>query len=368
MLPYGKQTITADDIDAVVKVLESDWLTTGPMVDRLESEFSQAVEAKHSVAVSSGTAALHTAMVGAGIGSTLGEQSTDEVIVPAISFVATANAALYVNATPVFADVDSNTLLIDPDDVAKKITPNTKAIMPVGIYGQTANMTAINEIAAKHNLPVIEDAAQSFGATHHGKKSCSLSTIGSTSFFPSKPLGCYGDGGALFTDDDDLGQAMRQIRVHGQMKKHHHPILGLNGRLDTIQAAIVIEKLKIFDDEIEKRQAVANTYAARMDELAGIQSPKPAEGNTSVWAQYTILAENNDAIREQLQERELASLSYYAVPLHLQPVFSHLGHSKGDFPISEQISSQGLSLPMSPYLSPEDAQKVADVMSTVAGN
>ena len=244
----------------------------------------------------------------------------------------------------------------------------TKAIMPVGIYGQTANMTAINDVAAKHNLPVVEDAAQSFGATHHGKKSCSLSTIGSTSFFPSKPLGCYGDGGALFTDDDDLAQAMRQIRVHGQAKKHHHPILGLNGRLDTIQAAIVLEKLKIFDDEIEKRQAVADTYAAKMDSLDGIQTPRVAKENTSVWAQYTILSSSNDQIRDQLKEQDIPSVSYYAVPLHLQPVFGYLGYKQGDFPVSEQIASQGLSLPMSPYLSASDAQKVADTMSNVVTN
>lgn len=347
---------------AIARVLAHGRYIMGPEVGELETQLAEYVGVKHCITVASGTDSLLIAMMALGIGT------GDEVITVPYTWISTAEMIALVGAKPVFVDVEQETFNIDPNLVEAAITPNTKAIMPVGIYGQTANMTAINEIAVKHNLPVIEDAAQSFGATHHGKKSCSLSTIGSTSFFPSKPLGCYGDGGALFTDDDDLGQAMRQIRVHGQMKKHHHPILGLNGRLDTIQAAIVIEKLKIFDDEIEKRQAVASTYAAKMDALDGIQSPKVAAGNTSVWAQYTILAEDNDAIREQLKEQEIPSVSYYAVPLHLQPVFSYLGHSKGDFPVSEQISSQGLSLPMSPYLSPEDAQKVADVMSTVARN
>ena len=219
MLPYGKQTITADDIDAVVKVLESDWLTTGPMVDRLESEFSQAVEAKHSVAVSSGTAALHTAMVGAGIGSTLGEQSTDEVIVPAISFVATANAALYVNATPVFADVDSNTLLIDPDDVAKKITPNTKAIVAVDYAGQPCNYQRLRTIANEHGLTLIADACHSLGARYQNAPVGSLADFSCFSLHPVKPI-TSGEGGLVTTDDALAAQRMRTFRNHGITTDH----------------------------------------------------------------------------------------------------------------------------------------------------
>ena len=248
--------------------------------------------------------------------------------------------------------------IVDPEAVEAAITERTKALMPVGIFGQTANMTAINKIAAKHgNLPVIEDAAQSFGATHHGKKSCSLSTIGSTSFFPSKPLGGYGDGGALFTDDDDLAEAMRQIRVHGQAKKHYHPILGINGRLDTLQAAIILPKLDIFDDEIAKRQSVAAAYASKLSGMP-FELPAVGEGNTSVYAQYTILADAPAELASALQEKGVPSVSYYSVPLHLQPVFAELGYKKGDFPVSENVSARGLSLPMNPYLSEAEVEQV----------
>jgi UDP-2-acetamido-2-deoxy-ribo-hexuluronate aminotransferase len=248
----------------------------------------------------------------------------------------------------------------DLDQVSAAITDKTKAIMPVGIYGQTADMTTINEIAARNgNLPVIEDAAQSFGATHHGKKSCSLSTIGSTSFFPSKPLGGYGDGGALFTDDDDLAETMRQIRSHGQAKKHHHPILGLNGRLDTIQAAVVLTKLDIFDDEIKKRQEVAVAYNEYISQKTDkVILPELGEGNTSVYAQYTVLTEDPVAVSTALSKSDVPSVSYYAVPLHLQPVFDSLGHKAGDFPVTEKVSSQCLSLPMNPYLSDQEIEQV----------
>jgi UDP-2-acetamido-2-deoxy-ribo-hexuluronate aminotransferase len=266
-------------------------------------------------------------------------------------------------AKPVFVDIDETTWNMDASLLEAAITDKTKAIMPVGIYGQTADMTAINEIAARNgNLPVIEDAAQSFGATHHGKKSCALSTIGSTSFFPSKPLGCYGDGGALFTDDDDLATSMRQIRVHGQARKHHHPVLGLNGRLDTIQAAILLEKLEIFDDEIQKRQEVAAAYGAGMKNDS-VSLPKVGAGNTSVYAQYTILSPERDALSASLKEANVPSVSYYAVPLHLQPVFEGLGHAKDEFPVTEKVADQGLSLPMNPYLSAEEMAQVCDAIN-----
>ena len=236
--------------------------------------------------------------------------------------------------------------------------------MPVGIYGQTADMTAINAIAEKHNLPVIEDGAQSFGGTHHGRKSSALSTIGSTSFFPSKPLGCYGDGGALFTDDDDLAQKMSQIRVHGQARKHHHPILGLNGRLDTLQAAILLEKIEIFDDEVAKRQAVASCYCEALESGSlEVTVPKVLPGNTSVWAQFTILSPERDQLNERLKAAGIPSVSYYSVPLHLQPVFADLGHQQGDFPVAEKVADQGLSLPMNPYLKDEEIQQVCDALS-----
>jgi len=249
----SQQARIKDKIDArIATVLDHGAYIMGPEVKELEATLADYVGVKHCISASSGTDTLLIAMMALGIGP------GDEVITVPYTWISTAEMIALLGATPVFVDIDEATMNMDASKLEAAITDKTKAIMPVGIYGQTADMTAINEIAAKHNnLPVIEDAAQSFGATHNGKKSCSLSTIGSTSFFPSKPLGCYGDGGALFTDDDELAQAMRQIRVHGQAKKHHHPILGINGRLDTIQAAILLEKIAIFDDEIEKRNEVA---------------------------------------------------------------------------------------------------------------
>jgi len=309
------------------------------------------VGVKHCIGAASGTDTLLIALMALGIGP------GDEVITVPYTWISTAEMIALIGAKPVFVDIDEKTWNMDPSLVEAAITDRTKAIMPVGIYGQTADMTTINAIAAKHDLPVIEDAAQSFGATHHGKKSCALSQIGSTSFFPSKPLGGYGDGGALFTDDDSLAEKLRHIRVHGQAQKHHHPILGINGRLDTIQAAVVLVKLDLFDDEVAKRQEVAATYNARLQDK-DLVLPPVAEKNTSVYAQYTILSEDRDALNKSLKDKGIPSVSYYAVPLHLQPVFHDLGHEKGDFPITERIASQGLSLPMNPYLTDTEIDQV----------
>lgn len=339
---------------AISRVLDHGKYIMGPEVKELEERLADYIGVKHCISVSSGTDSLLIAMMALGIGP------GDEVITVPYTWISTAEMIALLGAKPVFVDIDSATWNMDPTKVEAAITDKTKAIMPVGIYGQTADMTAINEIAARNgNLPVIEDAAQSFGATHHGKRSCGLSTIGSTSFFPSKPLGGYGDGGALFTDDDELAQSMRQIRVHGQAKKHHHPVLGLNGRLDTIQAAIVLCKLDIFDEEVAQRQAVAERYARLLESASDITLPSVGEGNTSVYAQYTILSEKRDEVNAGLREENIPSVSYYAVPLHLQPVFAGLGHQAGDFPVAEKVASHSLSLPMSPGLSDSDAEAVA---------
>ena len=223
-------------------------------------------------------------------------------------------------------------------------------------------MDAINAIAKKYSLPVIEDAAQSFGATYKGKKSSNLSLIGCTSFFPSKPLGCYGDGGALFTNDDELAEKFRWIRVHGQEHKHHHPILGLNGRMDTIQAAILLESLEVFPGEVIKRQEIGERYTTNLSNLNWLETPKISKNNTSVFAQYTILSKDRDGIQSKLKEKEIPSVFYYSVPLHLQPVFENLGYQASDFPVAEIVSKQCLSLPMSPYLSQEDQSKVIDAI------
>jgi UDP-2-acetamido-2-deoxy-ribo-hexuluronate aminotransferase len=339
----------------IAAVLDHGQYIMGPEVEELEKALASYVGVKHCIGAASGTDTLLIAMMALGI------QPGDEVITVPYTWISTAEMIALIHAKPVFVDVDPATYNMDATKLEAAITPRTKAIMPVGIYGQTADMTAINAIAQKYNLPVIEDAAQSFGATHHGKQSCSLSLIGSTSFFPSKPLGGYGDGGALFTNDDEIADIMRQIRVHGQAKKHHHPIIGINGRLDTLQAAILLEKLEIFPEEIRKRQEVAEAYNSALAPL-GIEIPRLGEGNTSVYAQYTILHPERDTLSKSLGESGVPSVSYYAVPLHLQPVFSYLGHKQGDFPVAEKVASHGLSLPMNPYLSESEIEKVCQAL------
>ena len=331
----------------------------GPELDELEERLKNYVGTRHCIGASSGTDTLLIAMMAVGIGP------GDEVITVPFTWISTAEMIALIGATPVFVDIDETTWNMDVSKLESAITEKTKAIMPVGIFGQTADMIGINEIASRNgNLPVIEDAAQSFGATHHGKKSGGLSTIGSTSFFPSKPLGCYGDGGGLFTNDDELAERMRHIRVHGQTERHHHPILGINGRLDTLQAAILLEKLEIFDDEILRRQEVAQAYGDGIRN-SSVTLPMVGPSNTSVFAQYTILSSNRDVLAASLKKAGIPSVSYYAVPLHLQPVFADLGYKKGQFPITEDVASRGLSLPMNPYLSEEEVAAVCDVIVAV---
>jgi UDP-2-acetamido-2-deoxy-ribo-hexuluronate aminotransferase len=357
-LKSQQQRIKAQLDARIAAVLEHGQYIMGPEVRELEERLAEYVGVKHCVTAASGTDTLLIALMALGIGP------GDEVVTVPYTWISTAEVIALAGATPVFVDILPDTWNMDPEKLAEAITSKTKAIMPVGIFGQTADMTAINEIAARHNLPVIEDAAQSFGATHHGAKSCSLSLIGSTSFFPSKPLGGYGDGGALFTNDDALAGKMAQIRVHGQERKHHHPVLGMNGRLDTLQAAIILPKLDIFDDEIEKRQQVAERYTASLRKGAlDVTTPVVGEGNTSVWAQYTILSPDRDAFSARLAEKDIPSVSYYSVPLHLQPVFAGLGHRPGDFPVSEEVAGKGISLPMNPYLSEEEIQKVCSALA-----
>ncbi|QQL45616.1 DegT/DnrJ/EryC1/StrS family aminotransferase [Sulfuriroseicoccus oceanibius] len=354
----SQQALIREDIEKrIAAVLDHGRYVLGPEVEELEEKLADYVGVKHCLTVSSGTDSLLIALMALGIGP------GDEVITVPYTWISTAEMIALIGAKPVFVDIDEKTWNMDPEKLEAAITDKTKAIMPVGIYGQTADMAAINAIAAKHgNLPVIEDAAQCFGATHHGVKSCALSTIGSTSFFPSKPLGCYGDGGALFTNDDEIAQMMKQIRVHGQAQKHQHPVLGLNGRFDTIQAAVVLAKMSLFDNEIVRRNQVAAAYGESIaaSELVqrGLQLPHVAEGNTSVWAQYTMLSPDRDALHEKLKEANIPAVSYYAVPLHLQPVFAYLGHQQGDFPVAERVASEGISLPMNPYLSDDEIAQV----------
>lgn len=342
----------------IAKVLAHGQYIMGPEVKELETQLAAYTGAKYCLTVANGTDALLIALMA------LGVKAGDEVITTPFTFIATGEMIALIGAKPVFVDIDERTYNIDPQKIEAAITPRTKAIMPVSLYGQCADFDTINPIAKKYNLPVIEDAAQSFGATHNGKKSCSLSTIGCTSFFPSKPLGCYGDGGAIFTNDEDLAKQMGQIRLHGQDRRYHHPIIGLNGRMDTLQAAIMLPKLAIFHDEVEARIRIGNRY----DEILvakNIQTPFIAPNNTSVFAQYTILVENRDKVQQHLQTKGIPTAVHYPIPLNLQPVFTYLNKPKGSFPIAEHIADKVVSLPMHPYLSEKDQDFIAASVSEV---
>jgi UDP-2-acetamido-2-deoxy-ribo-hexuluronate aminotransferase len=339
----------------IAAVLDHGQFILGPEVAELEEKLADYVGVKHCVGVSSGTDSLLIALMALEIGP------GDEVITVPYTWISTAEVIMLAGAKPVFVDIDSRTWNMDPSLVEAAITEQTKAIMPVGIYGQTPDMDPINKIAARYNLPVIEDAAQSFGATYRGKRSCSLSVIGSTSFFPTKPLGGFGDGGALFTDDDELSEKFRWIRVHGQKRKHQHTILGLNGRLDTIQAAMLLPLFEIFQKEVMRRQEIAARYDDLLSKIdtTNITLPYILENSTSVFAQYTILSPQREFLMARLKERCIPSASYYTEPLHLQPVFEKLEHKVGSFPVSEKISKQCLSLPIGAYLNMEEQENVA---------
>jgi UDP-2-acetamido-2-deoxy-ribo-hexuluronate aminotransferase len=340
----------------IQKVIKHAQFILGPEVRDVEGKLAKYTGSKYCVTVSSGTDSLLIALMA------LGVEAGDEVITVPYTWISTAEVISLLGAKPVFVDIRPDTWNMDETLLESAINDKTKAIMPVSIYGQCPNMDAINEVAKKYHLPVIEDAAQSFGATYKGKKSCNLSTIGSTSFFPSKPLGCYGDGGALFTNDDELAEKFRWIRVHGQERKHHHPILGINGRMDTLQAAILLEILEIFPDEVQKRENLGQAYSENLSHLEGLETPKIGEDNTSVYAQYTILADQREKIQNSLKDNDIPSVSYYSVPLHLQPVFENLGYKEGGFPVAEKVANQCLSLPMSPYLKSEDQNLVIEMI------
>ena len=272
----------------------------------------------------------------------------DEIITTPFTFIATAETIAFLKAKPVFVDIDEQTYNIDTSKIEAAITNKTKAIIPVSLFGQTANMDGINNIAKKHNLIVIEDAAQSFGASYKGIKSCNLSHIGCTSFFPAKPLGCFGDGGAVFTNNDEIATKLRSLRLHGQTKRYYHKYIGMGGRLDALQAAVLNEKLKHYDYDIERRQQIAENYSEKLKGHTII--PIIKNDRTSVWAQYSIRVKNRETIQEALKLLNIPTAVHYPVSLHLQECFNYLGGKIGDFPISEKISKEIMSLPMNPYL------------------
>lgn len=333
------------------RVLHHGQYIMGPEIKQLEERLAEYIGVKHCVTVSDGTKALLIAMMALGI------KAGDEVITTPFTFIATGEMIALLGAIPVFVDIDPRTYNIDPNKIEAAITSKTKAIMPVSLYGQCADFDAINDIARKHGLPVIEDGAQSFGATYRGKKSCGLSTIGSASFFPSKPLGCYGDGGALFTDDDNIAKVIREIRLHGQDRHYHHPRIGINGRMDTMQAAVLQAKMDIFPSEVEARQRIGIQYSQLLGEA--VVTPYIEPFNTSIYAQYTILVDDRAAMQESLKGLGIPTAVHYPIPLNIQPVFEYLNRPEGSYPISEGIAKRVMSLPMSPYLTDAAINKIA---------
>ncbi|MBT9332679.1 DegT/DnrJ/EryC1/StrS family aminotransferase [Paracidobacterium acidisoli] len=338
-------------IDARIQaVLDHGRFILGPEVAELEEKLAARIGAKYAIACASGTDALLLAMMALGIGP------GDEVVTSPFTFFATGEMISLLGAVPVFADIDPVTWNIEPSAIEAVITPRTRAIMPVSLYGQCPDMDAVNAIAERHRLAVIEDAAQSFGGLYKGRHSGSLSTIGCTSFFPSKPLGCYGDGGACFTSDDTLATALRQLHNHGQDRRYHHTRIGINGRLDTLQAAILLAKLEAFDDELIARSEAADRYSTLLQDV--LQPPRLLPGYTSAWAQYTIEVDHRDAVQDSMQKAGIPTAVHYPVPLHLQPVYASLGLKQGSFPHAERAGERVLSLPMHPYLTPQAIEEV----------
>jgi UDP-2-acetamido-2-deoxy-ribo-hexuluronate aminotransferase len=343
----------------------------GPEVNELEKRLASYVGVRHCISCSSGTDALLLSLMAYGVGP------GDGVFTSTFTFISTAEVICLLGATPVFVDIDPRTFNLDPVDLERKVANGRrgvyeaggvgkdikpKGIIGVDLFGLPADYEAINEIAGKHGLFVVQDAAQSFGATHKGKKAGSLADVGATSFFPAKPLGCYGDGGAILTDNDELAEKMKSLRVHGKGKdKYDNVRIGINGRLDTIQAGILLAKLNIFDDEVASRQEVAGRYSQGLKDMLTV--PHVPEGFTSVWAQYSVVTEKRTQLMAGLKEKGIPTAIYYPKPLHMQTAFSFLGYQEGSLPVSEKVSRTVFSLPMHPYLE-ENAQK--EIIDTLA--
>ena len=350
-----------DSIDAGIRrVLDHGRFILGPEVQELEERLADYVGARYCISCANGTDALQIAQMALGIGP------GDEVITPGFSYIATAETIALLGATPVFVDIDHRTFNVDCKAIELAITARTKAIVPVSLYGQCADLDAINAIAEKHGICTIEDAAQSFGATYKGRHSCNLSQIACTSFFPSKPLGCYGDGGAIFTNDDELAAAMRRIARHGQQGRYHHVQLGINSRLDSIQAAVLLAKLEVFDDEIDRRNNVAERYDRLLGGSGDIVCPFVEEHNVSAYAQYTVMIENRERVQERLKAAGIPTAVHYPATLNQQPAFAD---DNTALPVSERAALRVVSLPMHPYLSEADQDAVvAALRSAVKGS
>jgi UDP-2-acetamido-2-deoxy-ribo-hexuluronate aminotransferase len=342
----------------IQQVLDHGRYILGPEVQELEHELAHYTKAKNCITVASGTEALLISLMALGI------KQGDEVITTPFTFVATAEVIVTLGATPVFVDIQSDTCNIDPAAIEAAITEKTKAIIPVSLYGQPADMDEINAIAAKYgNIPVIEDAAQSFGSIYRGRHSCNLSTIGCTSFFPSKPLGCYGDGGAIFTDDDNLAEIMRQIRVHGQSHRYHHSRVGVGGRMDTLQCAVLLVKLDNFDWEIQQRIEAGDFYRALLKDIPSVKTLVVPPDRTCVWGQFTIQIENRESIIEKLQDAGIPTAVHYPKPLHQQPAYMPKCRISGGLSIANETAKRVVSLPMHPYLDITTQNKVIQAIA-----
>ncbi len=370
-LQYQHELYRDEIENAILKVARNCNFIMGNEVQELEKSLEEFTGAKYAVTCSNGTDALLLAMMALGIGV------RDEVITTPFTFIATAETIAFLGATPVFVDIGEKTYNIDPSKIEEKITSKTKAMIPVSLYVQPTYMYEINKIAQKHNLKVIIDGAQSFGSTYKGITDSALGDISTTSFFPAKPLGCYGDGGAVFTNDEELANKMKSLRLHGQSKRYHHKYIGMGGRLDTIQAAVLNVKLKYYKKDLALRQEVARKYSKALREKVEGRSAKDYDivlpfvdkRITSAWAQYSIRIKPSafnlqpstslrDELQESLKEKGIPTAVHYPMPLHLQECMQYLGYKKGDLPISEIVSDEIMSLPMNPYVTDEEIEYI----------
>ena len=344
-----------DAIDSALRqVLDHGHFIMGPEVAQLEQALAEYTGVKRAITTANGTVSLEIALRALDIGP------GDEVITVPFTWISSAEVIGQVGATPVFVDIDPAYFNIDVDLIEAAITPKTKAIIAVSLFGQMPDYDRINAIAARHGITVIEDGAQSFGATQRGRKSCSVTRVSTTSFFPAKPLGCYGDGGAMFTDDDALAEKMKAIRTHGGLRRHHHPYLGMNGRMDTMQAAIVLAKLPHFANEVTARERIGARYSDCLRAFCAV--PEIMPGNTSVYAQYTLRVENPEGVGTALKTCGIPTAIYYPKCLHEQPVFAPLGYRFGDFPVAEKASREVISLPMHPFLQEDEQDTIMEAV------
>lgn len=356
-----------NEIDsAISRVLEHGQYIMGPEINELEEKLADYIGVNHVLSCSSGTDALVLPLMAKNL------TREDAILTSPFTFFASAESISLAGATPVFVDIDSNTFNIDPTKLRSQIQKvisegkfKPRGILAVDLFGIAADYHQINEIASEFNLFVIEDAAQSFAAGYHGRKACSLADVGTTSFYPAKPLGGYGDSGAVFTDDQALHEELVSMRVHGQTNagdKYDNVRIGLNARMDTIQAAVLLEKLKIYDHELELRNQVANTYTEHLRDL--VTTPLVPDNQSSIWAQYSVLSDDREIIRAALQEKEIPTCVFYPIPIHLSTAYKELGHVEGDFPVSEAVSKKIFSLPMHPYLDDKAIQIISDIIAT----